>query len=74
MSKTTINHPGEPTFLAISELTMKMPDPIIDPATKEITRQKVYAFLRRLFSFCIIDQCSNKNNQTFEIFFRGSFC
>ena len=31
--QTTSNHPGEPTCLEIPPETMKIPDPIIDPAT-----------------------------------------
>jgi hypothetical protein len=33
ISHTTISQPGLPTFLAMSALTMKIPEPIIDPAT-----------------------------------------
>ncbi|MNT63702.1 hypothetical protein D3C72_2015380 [compost metagenome] len=32
-SQMTSSHPGEPTCRAISAETMKMPEPIIDPAT-----------------------------------------
>jgi hypothetical protein len=33
MIHTTNSHPGEPTWRAMSAETMKMPEPIIDPAT-----------------------------------------
>ncbi len=33
MIQTAISHPAEPTFLVISALTIKIPEPIIDPAT-----------------------------------------
>ena len=32
-NQATINHPADPTFRVISALTMKIPDPIILPAT-----------------------------------------
>src|SRR6185436_15359448 len=31
--QTTSNHPGEPTWRAMIDETMKIPEPIIDPAT-----------------------------------------
>src|SRR5437764_13549899 len=36
MIQTTNNHPGEPTCREISAETMKMPDPIIEPATSMV--------------------------------------
>jgi hypothetical protein len=33
MTHESSSHPGLPTLRAISEETMKMPEPIIDPAT-----------------------------------------
>jgi hypothetical protein len=50
ISHTIINHPGEPTLLAISALTMKIPEPIMGPATNEIPSKRFIRFLRRLFS------------------------
>ena len=32
-NQTATNHPADPTFLVISALTIKIPDPIILPAT-----------------------------------------
>ncbi len=32
-TQTAMSHPAEPTWRAISAGTMKMPEPIIDPAT-----------------------------------------
>jgi hypothetical protein len=45
-----INQPGDPKFLAISALTMKIPEPIMEPATKETPSNRVTRFLRRAFS------------------------
>jgi hypothetical protein len=33
ISHTNMSHPAPPTFLTISALTMKIPEPIMDPAT-----------------------------------------
>ena len=39
-SQTTSNQPGEPTCRAMIEETMKMPEPIIDPATSMVESSK----------------------------------
>src|SRR5207302_8368183 len=40
MTQTTNNHPGEPTCREISAETMKIPEPIIDPATSIVESSK----------------------------------
>jgi hypothetical protein len=40
MIQTTNNHPGEPTCREMSEETMKMPEPIIEPATSIVESSK----------------------------------
>jgi hypothetical protein len=44
MSHTISNQPGAPTCLAMSELTIKMPDPIIEPATRAVESNRVRLF------------------------------
>src|SRR6478672_8058445 len=39
-SQTTSNQPGEPTCRAMIEETMKMPEPIIEPATSMVESSK----------------------------------
>src|SRR5437763_7394100 len=39
-SQTTSNQPGAPTCLAMIEETMKMPEPIIEPATSIVESSK----------------------------------
>jgi hypothetical protein len=46
MSHTAISNPGEPTCLAISALTMKIPDPIIDPTTMAVESNRFRLFLK----------------------------
>jgi hypothetical protein len=50
MSQHTISHPGEPTFLAMSALTIKIPEPIIAPATIEIPSKRLIRLRKRCFS------------------------
>lgn len=40
MIQTTNNHPDEPTCREISAETIKMPDPIIEPATSIVESSK----------------------------------
>jgi len=42
---TTSNHPGEPTFRAISELTINIPEPIIDPMVMAAESKRLRDFL-----------------------------
>jgi hypothetical protein len=37
---TTSSHPGEPTCLAMIDETMKIPEPIIEPATSMVESSK----------------------------------
>jgi hypothetical protein len=43
-SHATMNHPGAPRVLAISELTIKIPEPIIDPATIAVESKRPRLF------------------------------
>src|SRR5215472_16298579 len=38
--QTTSNHPGEPTWRPMIDETMKIPEPIIDPATSMVESNK----------------------------------
>src|SRR5438874_170421 len=38
--QTTSNHPGDPTWRAMIDETMKIPEPIIDPATSMVESNK----------------------------------
>src|ERR1700730_9327617 len=40
MTQSTNNHPGEPTCRPMIEETMKIPEPIIDPATSIVESSK----------------------------------
>jgi hypothetical protein len=42
---TTRIHPGEPTFLAMSALTIKIPDPIIEPIVIAAESKRLSDFL-----------------------------
>ena len=50
-SQTTSNQPGEPTCRAMIEETMKMPEPIIEPATS-IVESSNPSPLNELVVFC----------------------
>jgi hypothetical protein len=52
--QTTSNHPGEPTWRAIIEETMKIPEPIIEPATSMVESSKPSP----LTNFCSAIGCS----------------
>ena len=56
----TRSHPGEPTVRAMSDETMKIPDPIIDPTTIVVESSR---FNARLNSCCSVA----------DIFTRGFF-
>src|SRR5918992_5024820 len=43
MTQARISHSGEPTLRAMLAETMKIPDPIIDPATSMVASVKVIA-------------------------------
>src|SRR5262249_14355679 len=53
MIQTTSSHPGLPTCLEISAETIKMPDPIIAPATIIVESNRPSP--RTKFSSCFID-------------------
>jgi hypothetical protein len=66
MSQTTISHPGDPTLRAISALTIKIPEPIIAPATIDIPSKRFTRFRKRWFSACIYNSIISKNKETIE--------
>lgn len=56
-SQTTISQPALPTFLTISELTMNIPEPIMEPITMRVPSSKVSDRLKEdVFSNSVILQ------------------
>jgi hypothetical protein len=49
-TQTKIIHPALPTFLAISAVTIKIPEPIIEPATNIVASRRPRLGLNSLFS------------------------
>jgi hypothetical protein len=45
INQTARSHPPEPTVRAMSALTIKMPDPIIDPTTSMVAPYRPRALL-----------------------------
>jgi hypothetical protein len=50
INQTAINHPALPTFRVMSELTIKIPDPIIEPATSIVASNNPKLGLKAVFS------------------------
>src|SRR5258705_4171145 len=49
ITQTAISQPAEPTFLVISALTIKIPEPIIEPATIIVESNKPNDCLKEAF-------------------------
>jgi len=55
ISHATSSHPGEPTVRDISALTMKIPEPIIDPTTIAVESTRLRLFVNDEGSFSDIN-------------------
>ena len=62
-------YPDEPTFLAISELTMKIPEPIMVPATIIIASNSLISLLKpdSVIFFLDFEYSRYKKKSKFEI-------
>jgi hypothetical protein len=54
ITQTAISQPALPTFLVISALTMKIPDPIMEPATIMVPSNKLNVGLKPVCCSAIV--------------------